>query len=146
MSRTRDSLFWVLKIDHGMRFEVPFKGLTGTRRFRWDAADEALKVAVEYQGIGAGHQWADAQATDHEKLTEGQLCGWVVVLCDAQSARSGRCEDYVTAALMLRRRGMNYAGDTDNAGDATEGDYEHDSNGDAGGSEEAVTGLRDDGL
>jgi hypothetical protein len=78
---------------------VPFRGLSGQRRFRWDAAKPDRMVALEYQGIGRGHQWHVQQATDHEKLTEGQLCGGTVIACDAQSANSGRCVEWIEAAL-----------------------------------------------
>jgi hypothetical protein len=102
VSRTRDSLLWVLKLEHGFSLEVPFRGLSGKRRFRFDAAHEGKRVAVDYQGIGAGHQWAKEQATDHEKATEAQLCGWTFILCDAQSVNSGRCVEYVEEALRAK--------------------------------------------
>jgi hypothetical protein len=99
VSNTRDSLLFLLKLEKGFELEVPFRGLSGKRRFRWDAADAARKLAVEYQGIGRGHQWASAQAVDHEKLSEAALCGWRVIVCDAQSVNNGKCIEYIEAAL-----------------------------------------------
>ena len=99
MSATRDRLLWWLRLEHGFTLEVPFRGLSGTRRFRFDAAIPDRKLAVEYQGVGRGHQWASAQAIDHEKLSEAQLCGWRVLVCDASSVNNGRCMAYVDAAL-----------------------------------------------
>jgi hypothetical protein len=99
MSKTRDSLLWLLKLEHGFTLEVPFKGLSGKRRFRFDAAHEEKRVAVDYQGLGKGHQWADPQATDHEKINEAQLTGWTMILCSAVSVNNGRCMEYVERAL-----------------------------------------------
>jgi hypothetical protein len=99
LSATRDRLLTYLVHAHGFVLEVPFKGLNGKRRFRFDAAKEERLVAVDYMGIGAGHQWAKAQATDHEKASEAALCGWTFILCDAQSTNSGKCMEYVETAL-----------------------------------------------
>jgi hypothetical protein len=99
VSRTRESLLtWLDAL--GFVREVPFKGISGKRRFRFDAAlTDGRMVAVDYQGIGAGHQWHKEQASDHEKINEAQLLGWIFVLCDAQSVNSGRCLEYVERAL-----------------------------------------------
>lgn len=94
-----ERLMLVLTSQYGFATEVPFGGLSGRRRFRFDAAHEAAQVAVDYQGIGRGHQWANEQAIDHEKATEAQLCGWTFILCDAQSVNNGRCLEYVERAL-----------------------------------------------
>lgn len=83
---------------YGFALEVPFRGLSGKRRFRFDAADSERMVAMDYQGIGAGHQWAKEQADDHEKINEAQLCGWTMVLCSAQSVNDGKCLEYVERA------------------------------------------------
>jgi hypothetical protein len=105
MSATRDTLLTVLTAAYGFALEVPFRGLSGKRRFRWDAADEARKIAVEYQGVGAGHQWAKEQAKDHEKLNEAILCGWQVIQCSAESVNNGVCLAYIDAAIAVREKG-----------------------------------------
>lgn len=103
MSATRDGLLTVLKHVHGFELEVPFRGLSGRRRFRFDAAlTDGRKLALEYMGIGRGHQWHNEQAMDHEKLTEAQLCGWRVIVCDAVSVNNGRCLAFVETALRAR--------------------------------------------
>jgi hypothetical protein len=99
MSKTRDDLLMVLQHAYGMELEVPFKGISGTRRYRFDAADRERRVAVEYQGIGRGHQWASEQAKDWEKLNEATLCGWTVILCSAEMVNNGRCREYIDRAL-----------------------------------------------
>jgi hypothetical protein len=103
MSDTRDALLTYLVHAHGFTLEVPFRGLSGTRRWRWDAArlnaDETGGVAVEYQGFGPGHQWSAGMERDMEKLSEGQLCGWTVIVCGSSSVNSGRCYELVELAL-----------------------------------------------
>jgi hypothetical protein len=102
VSSTRDALLWLLKLEKGFALEVPFRGLSGKRRFRFDAAHEDTRVAVDYHGWGYGtgaHMYREKQAGDHEKLNEAVLCGWVYLVCDARSVESGRCVEYVDAAL-----------------------------------------------
>ena len=77
--------------------EVPFPGLTGKRRWRWDWARG--RVAVEYHGVGVGHQGVRGSFRDHEKTTEGVLAGWLVIQCNRSTVSSGRCLEWVDAAL-----------------------------------------------
>jgi hypothetical protein len=97
LSATRDRLLTYLVHVHAFALEVPFKGLNGKRRWRWDAALDT--VAVEYSGFGPGHQWNAGVSSDYEKVTEGQLCGWTVIVCNSDSVNSGKCIAYVEAAL-----------------------------------------------
>lgn len=96
MSRARDQLGAYLGAM-GFAAEVPFKGVAGTRRWRWDWARG--RVAVEYHGIGVGHQGIKGSWRDHRKVTEGQLCGWLVVQCNVESVDSGECLGWVEAAI-----------------------------------------------
>lgn len=84
---------------YGFRAELPFGGLAGDRGWRWDYAIEGLRLAVEYMGKGPGHQWNAGLDRDYQKITEGQLCGWTVVICNSESVNDGRCLGYVEAAL-----------------------------------------------
>jgi hypothetical protein len=103
MSSTRDDfLEWCVYVHHAL-LEVPFKGLSGKRKFKFDAAWPGLMLAVDYQGIGAGHQWAKEQATDHEKINEAQLTGWMFLLVSAESVNSGKAYTYVEQALEASR-------------------------------------------
>ena len=111
MSQTRDALLWLLKLEKGFELEVPFRGVSGKRRFRFDAAHEARKVAVEYQGIGPGHQWASTQAVDHEKLNQAQLCGWLVIQCNAQSVNNGSCIEHIERAMGTRHDKIERSGE-----------------------------------
>jgi hypothetical protein len=99
VSATRENLLAWLKHVHGFELEVPFTGLSGKRRFRWDAALPERMIAVEYQGLGAGHQWAKEQARDQEKASEASLLGWTVVYCGAELVNNGRCFEYVDIAM-----------------------------------------------
>jgi hypothetical protein len=100
MSQTRDNLLTVLKTLHGFELEVPFTGLSGRRRWRFDAAlTDGRRVALEYQGIGRGHQWHKEQAKDHEKQSEAALCGWTLIVCDAELVNNGKCLQFVEMAL-----------------------------------------------
>ena len=85
----------------GFQAEVPFKGLTGKRKFRWDFAKDS--VAVEYHGVvrngPGGHQSIAGTWRDHEKVTEGQLCGFTVIQCNVASVDDGRCFQWIDRAL-----------------------------------------------
>lgn len=104
MSKARDALLMWLVHEHGFQLEVPFKGLSGKRRFRFDAALPDGGVAVDYHGwgAGAGHMYREKQAGDHEKSNEAQLLGWRYIVCDALSVESGRCMEYVDKALGVK--------------------------------------------
>lgn len=81
----------------GFAAEFPFRGLTGKRKWLWDwFLDD---VAVEYHGIGVGHQGIRGSWRDHEKVTEGQLAGYTVIQCNVGSVSDGRCMRWVTLAL-----------------------------------------------
>lgn len=99
MSATRDRLLTYLVHLHGFVLEHPFAGLSGTRRWRWDAALPARMIAVEYSGFGAGHQWHAGVTRDYQKVSEGQLCGWLVLQCNSASVNDGSCLRYVERAL-----------------------------------------------
>lgn len=98
-SEARDTLLTLLVHRYGFALEVPFRALSGTRNFRWDAAHEDAGVAVEYSGFGPGHQWNAGLERDQEKVTEGQLCGWTVVICNSRSVNDGRCLGWIETAL-----------------------------------------------
>lgn len=108
---------------HALGFvaEVPFKGLTGKRKWRWDWAKGT--VAVEYHGIGVGHQSVKGTWRDHEKTTEGQLCGFTVIQCNAGSVKDGRCFDWIERAVgghPPKRRGAGQLSEGDAAADGGE--------------------------
>lgn len=106
MSRQRDELgIWLAAL--GFAAEVPFPGLSGTRRWRWDyaidrRAEGGPAVAVEYQGVmhrQASHQSVTGAVRDHAKISEGQLCGYTVIQCNAKSVEDGTCLTYVERAM-----------------------------------------------
>lgn len=99
MSAARDGLgAWLASL--GFAAETPFRGLNGTRRFRWDWSRG--RVAVEWQGImggGPSHLSLKGAARDHQKVSEGQLCGFIVIQCNAMNLDSGDCVRWVELAM-----------------------------------------------
>lgn len=93
----------------GFEQEVPFTGLSGKRRYRWDFCRDW--IAVEYHGFGrgkekgeerGGHETRAGLTRDREKVTEGQLCGYTVIQCSAETIEDGRCQTWIETALQLR--------------------------------------------
>lgn len=102
MSRPREELgLWLT--TQGFVPEVRLAGLSGKRRFRFDwARDErpaGPAVAVEYDGMGVGHQSISGTWADAEKSNEAQLCGWLLIRCNARTWQDGKCQAWVEAAL-----------------------------------------------
>lgn len=98
-SKTRDDFLQWLVREHGFSLEVPFPGVSGEQGWRWDAARADLCVAFEYSGVGPGHRFNAGVTRDYRKLTEGQLAGWVVIVCNHETVNSGKCAEYIECAL-----------------------------------------------
>lgn len=79
--------------------EHPFRGRSGKRRFRFDWALPADLVAVEYDGRGVGHQSVSGTWADADKSNEAALCGWLLIRCNVETARSGKCQEWIEEAL-----------------------------------------------
>lgn len=105
MSRIRDELGLWLEHELGMVAEVRFGGISGTRRWRWDWADEGRRVAVEYEGRGVGHQSVGGLYRDAEKHSNAAVCGWRVIRCTAKSAADGECQRWVSAVMATPSEG-----------------------------------------
>lgn len=64
-----------------------------TRGWRFDAAWPERKIAIEYQGgvfhRDPSHSSIGGIVRDYEKFTEASLAGWTLILCTAQTVRSG---------------------------------------------------------
>lgn len=95
----------------GFAPEIPFGGVSGKRRWRWDFARSDVRVAVEYDGTGrgkgaeaarGGHETRRGLVNDAEKSVEGQLCGWLVIRCHAPTIGDGRCHGWIESALALQ--------------------------------------------
>lgn len=101
MSRSRAELgLWLESL--GFAPEVRFRGLSGTRQFRWDWAHERMGIAVEYNGImgrDPSHSSIAGILRDDEKTTEGQLCGFTVIRCNAKTVGDGRCQAWIEFAI-----------------------------------------------
>lgn len=77
-----------------------------TRRWRFDYAWPALKVAVEYEGIFAQksrHTTATGYANDAEKYSTAAALGWCVIRVTAPMVRDGRAADLLNLAHEARR-------------------------------------------
>lgn len=102
----RDLGLWLESL--GFVPEYPFTGRSGKRRFRFDWAyvekrwwgdSQPLQVAVEYDGSGVGHQSIRGTWTDQEKSNEAILCGWRLIRCNPMTTRTGKCQEWIEAAL-----------------------------------------------
>lgn len=98
-----EALMRYLVQELGFALEVPFGGIDRRRRWRWDAARVGERVAVEYMGYGPGHTYRAGVDRDYRKTSEGQLLGWIVILCNAESVDDGMCLRYVEQALEQRK-------------------------------------------
>jgi hypothetical protein len=102
VSRQRDQLGLYLAAL-GFAAEVPFKGLNGKRRYRFDFAldrrPDGPAVAVEYDGMGVGHESKAKIWRDQEKSAEAALCGWLLIRCSVKSVEDGRCMAWVEKAM-----------------------------------------------
>ncbi len=89
----------------GFVTECPFKGITGTRRYRFDLCYEAEKVAVEVQGgvfSGGRHVTGKGFSDERSKSAQAQILGWAYIEVTPAMIRSGEAVDLVRRAL---RRG-----------------------------------------
>ncbi len=106
--RARDDpkgdLFGILA-HYGFELEYPFKGRSGKRRFRFDAAKPEIMLAVEYDGHGVGHQSISGTWADADKSNEAQMVGWMILRCNVATARSGYCIDIIEEAMKAREGG-----------------------------------------
>lgn len=80
-----------------------------TRKWRFDFAFVAEKVAVEYDGGifdngPSGHTSVSGIMRDIEKINEAQLAGWLVIRVTPQSVANGTALRYAKRALKSRER------------------------------------------
>ena len=77
-----------------------------TRRWRFDFANEVLKIAVEYQGglfiPHGGHQTVRGMRAGFEKLNEAQLLGWIVLQFGPDETREGTAMNMIERAVLGR--------------------------------------------
>lgn len=94
----------------GVEVPVPeFAFAAPERRWRFDFAYLDLKIAIEYQGgvffqgAHTGHTSTKGITKDFEKFTEASLRGWMLILIDAGSVRSGKALEWVERAIKARK-------------------------------------------
>ena len=81
------------------------------RRWKFDAALPAIKVAVEYEGLPlqvekSRHTTIAGFAGDCEKYSEAAILGWCVIRVNALSIDSGLALDLIRRAVDARRMGI----------------------------------------
>jgi very-short-patch-repair endonuclease len=72
------------------------------RRWRFDFADSALKIAVELDGatwVQGRHSRGGGIAKDNEKFNTAALMGWMVLRFDGGAIKDGTAINTVHAAL-----------------------------------------------
>ncbi len=75
------------------------------RKWRFDFANELLKIAVEYQGgifEFGGHQRVRGMRNDWAKFDEAQVLGWMVLLFGPDETRSGTAMNVIERAVLSR--------------------------------------------
>ena len=78
------------------------------RRYRFDFAIPAVKVAVEVQGgvwSGGAHGRGSGIVRDYDKINLAQLLGWIVLLFDVTAVRDGRALATIQMALEKCKEG-----------------------------------------
>ena len=100
--------FWVKWKEHGFDGSdiVTEYEFSDDRKWRFDYAFPELKVAVEIDGFGFGHQAQQGQAQDNEKINAAIELGWVVLRYNSRNLGShGATEEavrQVCRVLMMR--------------------------------------------
>lgn len=96
-------------------FEVEYK-FHRTRRWKLDFAWPALKIAVEIDGFGWGHQAPQHMAVDHEKANAAVILGWKLLRFNSRSLGSLQgVQDAVEMTVQL----LTYVGEAEAAKDAS---------------------------
>ena len=94
---------------------VPEHRFHPTRKWRFDWANTALKLAVEYDGVtgatafnrkgdesSVGHVSVSGQMRDAEKTNEAQCLGWIVIRVNAKTIKSGEAFRWIETMVQLR--------------------------------------------
>lgn len=91
--------------SHGQGCEQKELQFARPRLWRFDWAYEGARIAIEYQGgnyTGKGHNTIKNLRNDYEKFTEASLLGWMLILIDSDSVKSGQAVAWVERALNTR--------------------------------------------
>lgn len=104
MSDLERSLLFYIRACKLPRPELQYR-IVPDRKFRWDMAWPAQRVAVEVQGgiwTGGKHTRGVGLMRDMEKNNLAVLNGWVVLFVSADHIESGSATDWIRDALELR--------------------------------------------
>lgn len=65
------------------------------RKWRFDIASERTRVAIEFDGMGFGHQSTKARRLDSERQNAAVELGWKVLRMDSHSMSLMRLPDFI---------------------------------------------------
>lgn len=69
----------------------------GERKWRFDVAFPSQRLAIEFDGMGFGHQSTKGIRLNHEKQNEAVAMGWRVMRIDSHSMSMKRMPDFIDA-------------------------------------------------
>lgn len=74
------------------------------RKWRFDFAHEALKLAVEIEGFAPGgkagrHQRIGGFSADAEKYAEATILGWRLIRCTTRQVKTGEAIEWIRRAI-----------------------------------------------
>jgi very-short-patch-repair endonuclease len=72
-----------------------------SRRWRFDFAWEAPKVAIEINGNGYGHSSIAGRFRDSEKTREAQALGWTVIPVTSKCLSTRHRDDTIDAVIRI---------------------------------------------
>lgn len=99
-----DLIFLSQKLDVEKEYQFDKR-----RKWRFDWAIPAMKIAVEYEGLNftsgsaSGHQTIKGVSAGNEKYSEASIAGWCLILVNAISVESGLAHDLIRRAVDSRR-------------------------------------------
>lgn len=102
MTKARDDLdLYVDNLGFGP-WEREYRFLAD-RKFRFDLALPAIRLAIEYDGIhGGAHGSINGVLRDSEKLNLAQINGWMIIRVNAKTIQSGQAFTWIEQAVAQR--------------------------------------------
>ena len=104
MKYSLTTMLAILK-EHGCPEPVPEYRFAPPRRWRFDQAWPAQKIAFEFEGgvwTGGGHVRGKVYTSNCEKYNEAALLGWLLIRATADQVASGDAAEWLLRAFNLR--------------------------------------------
>jgi hypothetical protein len=100
---TPNAIFGHMLKEAGLRGWLDEYRFHPTRKWRFDWANPAVRLAVEIQGVARGgvgaHSYASGMERDYEKYNQAVAMGWRLIFGTVRMAEDGRLLAAVKAAL-----------------------------------------------